>query len=186
MFTNYFKLLRLYSRLETAVETHSKKLKSLKKQIREYLIAKNDIVLKKIISNIEQLDYERRVIEKMLTDYSKMTTNASSFNNLIEAKNTLEILDDIHALLDYFGTVALKTEYMLLRYLEKLSHEDYLVNQYIDLIDHNKEHVKSLKRRLNVFLNKLEDEVKELVEKVEDEELVKDFLKNLSFPLKRS
>jgi len=78
-------LLRLYSRLETAVETHSKKLKSLKKQIREYLIAKNDIVLKKIISNIEQLDYERRVIEKMLTDYSKMTTNASSFNNLIES-----------------------------------------------------------------------------------------------------
>ncbi|HDJ94782.1 MAG TPA: hypothetical protein ENG46_00400 [Acidilobales archaeon] len=119
-------------------------------------------------------------------EYFKTPISANGLRDVIEIKNTLKVLDEIHALLDYFSTVALKTEYMLLRFLEKISHEDYLVNQYTDSIKHNKEHIRNLKRRLSVFLDELENKVKELIGTVEDKEFVEDFLRDLSFSLKRS
>ncbi|RLG74253.1 MAG: hypothetical protein DRO08_00110 [Thermoprotei archaeon] len=186
MFNSYFKLLKLYSRLESAIETHSKKLKSLKRLIKEYLREKSDVALRKTISNIEQLEYERKIIENILMEYSKIPISANYLKNDIEIKNTLKTLDDIHALLDYFSTVALRTEYMLLRLLEKISHEDYLINQYTGLIKHNKEHIRNLKRKSSVFLNELESKVKELIGTVEDKEFVEDFLRDLSFSLKCS
>lgn len=179
MFNNYLNLLKVYSNVENTVRTYSKRIRTLRKLIKAYTVEQEDLLLKKIVATLEQLRYDRKIIEKNLNTLNEIASKNPTFTDNV--KDALNILDYTHALLDYLSIVDLKNEYKLLRILLKASKNNPQLEQYIEVFKHDLKNLRQLKNFLEDVLESVKNLIKNLIRHVDDKEFIEKYLKDLSF-----
>ncbi|RLG75797.1 MAG: hypothetical protein DRO23_02860 [Thermoprotei archaeon] len=179
MLNDYLNLLKVYNNIETTIRTHSKRIRTLRKLIKAYVEEQEELLFKKIITTLEQLRYDRKIIEKNLNILGEIASKTSSFAD--NTKDALDVLDYTHALLDYLSIVDLKNEYKLLRVLLKISKNNPQLEQYTEVFKHDLKDVRQLKSFLENVLENVKNLIKNLIRHVDDEEFIEKYLKDLSF-----
>ena len=177
----YYRVLKIYSDLEDIIEKHAKKISEAKISLKNYLKTSNELFLRRFLALVDSLRVDREVILNRAKEVSKVSLDKIGKDDL---KNTLEIFDYIHALLDYHRLVDLDEERKMFAALIKRS-EGTLLSRYRDVFERDLSSIEENINMLDELLESIESIISNGLKMVSDRTFIENYLKNLSFRLEK-